>query len=341
MAGTIRYQMPCGYLVRDDNDERRVLSLSGRYSEPQNMGSRKDKTGEHYIHRSFSLEAVAVDYSPWIELIQKKNIALRAWKLGDMKPWKVYQQERECRFVDPTERPMAKPLELIAAKKDREGMKNRVARFAQLDYQEGEGTEAPHWWLSIWDVDKDCNAQLVYEGKCEGDSEAVDVIKRHEVKPICVVVDSSFKAKMRVYDFCLKHGYNAIKVEGRDEYVHTNGSVHCWSEPEPLWRRAGRDEPTREEELEEPEFFLVSDQGAQDLLNHLRAGEGRRFDIPSDVSDDFKKHFAAWQLEQKKVPLTNEVRMVWKKSSENARDDLYKTSTYFAVQCEMADLLKL
>src|SRR5204863_3012256 len=30
---TIRYQMPCGYLVRDNIAERRALSLSGKYSD--------------------------------------------------------------------------------------------------------------------------------------------------------------------------------------------------------------------------------------------------------------------------------------------------------------------
>jgi hypothetical protein len=335
LAPTIRYQMPCGYTVREDTTARRSLSLSGRYGNATNTGATVE-------HKSFTLEAVSVDYIPWLSLIKQKHRAHKAWKDGDMKPWQVYLKERECRFVDPAERPMAKPLEVVATiKKDRAGMPNRLFRFAELDFQEGEGSELPHWWLLIADVDKDCNVLVVYEGKCEGDSEAVDVIRRHDVRPICVVVDSSYKAKQRIYDFCLRHGFNALKVEGgRDrEYKHEDGSVHCWSPPEPLWQRAGRGEPTRENELEEPEFWLVADQGAQDLLNHIRAGEGRKFDLPSDISEDFKKHFSCWSLEAHKVPMTNEVKMIWKKSKDSAPDHLYKASTYLAVQCEMAELL--
>ena len=76
-----------------------------------------------------------------------------------------------------------------------------------------------------------------------------------------------------------------------------------------------------------------------DTLNHLRAGEVRKFEIPADVSEDFKKHFSAWALEQHPVPLTKEIKMLWKKASDKASDHLWKCATYLAVQCDMAELL--
>ena len=37
--------------------------------------------------RSYTLEAVAIDYIPWLDLIKEKHRALRALKYGDPKPW--------------------------------------------------------------------------------------------------------------------------------------------------------------------------------------------------------------------------------------------------------------
>lgn len=68
---TIYYQMPCGHRINDDVQVRRALSLSGRYSRPHNPGA-------PLTDRSYTLEAVSVDYIPWINLIQQKHLALRA-----------------------------------------------------------------------------------------------------------------------------------------------------------------------------------------------------------------------------------------------------------------------
>lgn len=343
---TIRYQFPCGFEMPDDVSARRKLSLTGRYGEPTNPGSPKDAAG-NYAHRSFTLEAVSVDYIPWVQLIQQKHVALRAWKLGDMKPFQVYCRERECKFVDPMDRPLAKPLEVVKeTKKDRSGMISRAARLAQIDFQEGEGRELPHWWLSIYDVDAKANVLLVFEGKCEDDIDVIDALKRHEVNPICVVVDSSYKAKQRIYDFCLRHGFNALKVDGKErgssrrEYVHKAGDFEgcamAWSEPEELWLIAGKDMPSGA--AIEPEFFHVSDQGAQDLLNEIRSSTTSRFEIPADASEEYKAHFSAWSLDKHIVPMTNQEIPMWKKATEKAPDHLYKCATYLAVQIQMLRL---
>lgn len=348
LAPTIRYQFPCGFQMPDDTAARTRLSLSGRFGPPKNPGSMKDRTGKFYTHRSLIVPgAVAVDYIPWVEIVEKKHLARRAFMAGDHKPWQVYLREVECIFVDPMDRPTAKPLEIVKeTKKDRSGMISRAARLAQIDFQEGEGRELPHWWLSIYDVDAKANVLLVFEGKCEDDIDVIDALKRHEVNPICVVVDSSYKAKQRIYDFCLRHGFNALKVDGKErgssrrEYVHKAGDFEgcamAWSEPEELWLIAGKDMPSGA--AIEPEFFHVSDQGAQDLLNEIRSSTTSRFEIPADVSEEYKTHFSAWSLDKHIVPMTNQEIPMWRKATEKAPDHLYKCATYLAVQIQMLRL---
>ncbi len=335
---TIRYQMPCGYTVHDDVNERRALSLSGRYSEPNN-------TGAPLTERSYTLEAVSVDYVPWVDLIRKKHMALRARKLGDPKPWLDYLRERECQFIGIEDRrPESVAIVLSSRKKDREGLTNRMWRFGVLDYQTGRKQlgETPHFWLVIQDFDPEGNALIVWEGKLGSEGEVIDVLKRHGVKPIATAVDASFLGEDRyVYSFCLRYGFNCFKVHGKESgaktFTHEDGIRRAWSEPEPLWPRApGQQGPSKNDPNSEPEFFNLSQAGALDALAHLRARKDRRYEIPADVSEDFKAHFLPWSLEEWRVPATNQIELRWRKASEAAADHLYMCCSYIAIWAEMA-----
>ncbi len=332
---TVQYQMPCGYVVHDSPSERRALSLSGHYSEPCNPGA-------PLTERSYTMEGVSVDYIPWVNLIRQKHLALRSRKLGDPKPWLDYLRERECQFIGVEDRrPEAVPIVLSSRKKDRTGLPNRVFRFGQLDYQVGrkEYHETPHFWLVIQDFDEQGNSFIVWEGKCESEGEVVDVLRRHEVKPICTACDASFTGEDRyVYFFCLRQGFNAIKVHPQGKtFTHQDGVRRPWSEPEPLWPRApGQAGPSKTDPNEEPEFWNISQSGAMDALAHLRARKDRSYEVPADVSKDFQDHFKPWSMEEYRVPATNQIELRWKKSSDKADDHLYQCACYLALWAEMA-----
>jgi hypothetical protein len=348
IARTVRYQMPCGYRVGNDKTERRNLSLTARYSEPTNPNAQLE-------HESYSLEGVSVDYIDWLTLIEEKHLALRARKLGDPKPWLVYLRERECQFIGLDDRrPESTPIVLSSRQKDRAGLPNRLWRLCFFDYQKGikELGESPHWWGVIWDIDAAGNVLLVCEDKLNSEGEVLDMVRRHDVKPICVGVDASFTGEDRyVYFFCLRHGFNAIKVHGQKTgertFTHGDGVRRAWSEPEPLWpHSANQQGPTKENPDEEPEYWNVSQSGAMDALAHLMARKRPKsdnpneeescFEIPADVSEDFKLHFRAWTREKYRVPATNALEERWKKVSEKAPDHLYMCCTYLALWCEMA-----
>ncbi|MGD0094581.1 MAG: hypothetical protein ABSE73_32120, partial [Planctomycetota bacterium] len=126
LAPTIFYQMPCGRCIADDITERRALSQSGRYSEPRNKGAQ-------LTERSYIYQAVSCDFVPWIEIIKRKHAALKAMAIGDYKPWFDYLREVECKFVDiGKDRPAPQRGTIVTSerKKNREGMANRVDRFA-------------------------------------------------------------------------------------------------------------------------------------------------------------------------------------------------------------------
>lgn len=330
IAETIRYQFPCGYEMRDEVAARRALSLSGGYSEPQN----KDAP---LTHRSYILDAVAVDYIPWLDLVMEKHKALRAMRYGDPEPWWKYLRERECIFTDPSERPVTARIVLSEKKKDREGLPNRIARFAALDRQQGtmRDGELPHWWVVIRDVDQQANSLLVWEGKCETDENAVDVLNRHSVLPRHVVCDSGDDTT-HVYQFCLRHGYHAIKGGRENVYAHEDGGRRIFSKERPLWQMLNLPQPVKGDGVDEPQFWLYSKAGIRDRLAWLRAAPGIKWEVPGDVSDDYKEHMDSEEMQQKKTK-DGYIQNVWTQIRE--RNDLFVCECYVAMLMEMAGLI--
>ena len=329
---TIRYQFPCGHEIKDLRTTRRWMSARGRYSAPRNTGARPTE-------RSYTLEAVSVDYIPWVKLIQEKHQALRAMRYGDPVPWWRYLAERECRFYDPEQdRPVVgKVVVNLAIKKDRAGMKDRAFRFAALDRQQGNMNkgELPHWWLVIRDCDATGNSLLVYEGKLPTDDDAADLITRHDVLPQCVVADSGDDTT-HVYIFCLKHGYNAIKGTGDNDFAHPDGSRRIYSPERPLFLMANRN-ATRENSEEEPLFWLYSKAGTRERLHYLRGADALKWEVPGDVSKDYKEHMEAEELQERPSPKTKAKEKVW--VQVKARNDLFVCECYIAMLMDMAGVL--
>jgi hypothetical protein len=357
MESTIRFQMPCGYPVRDTEDmaERRQLADSGRYGEPTNDGA-------HISHRSATLEAVSVYYIPFIKLIQEKHEALRAMYSGDPEPWKRYLQERECQFWDPEERPLAGKVVInTAIKKDREGLRKNplfYSRLFALDRQQGTLAkgELPHWWLVIRDVLTNGDSLLVFEGKVETDENVIEILDRHECLRFSGVADSGDDTT-HVYQFCLKYGIHAIKGGKEAFYAHPDKSKKIYSVERPL--HAMLNAPSKYEYTwqevpeyssdgtaipvaklapvkEEPMFWLYSKAGIRDRLSWLRAGGFVKWEVPGDVSNDYKKHMEAEELE-KQVDATGHITMVWRQYSE--RNDLFVCECYIAKLMEIAGLI--
>ncbi len=345
IAPTVRYQFPCGAVVQDDLVQRRRLSLSGRYSVPLE--------GRSLSERSFTLEAVSVDYIPWLSLIQEKHRALKAYHYGDRKPLFDYLRERECQFVDDADGPVTQTLILSDRKKDRAGLPEPRGRCGALDYQAGSigKGELQHYWGVIQDfkwepikADEALSKALcvpvgsetqrlhiltVWEGKLLTDEDAAEVMRRHDVDPLCVIVDSGYDAE-HIYKFCLRHGFDAVKGEDKEAFSHGEQQGYkIYSPSRPIHERleCGR---TRATAAEEPQIFQYSTQGMMRLLSHLRASPGVLYDVPGDVSEDYKQHMASWEPVEAIAPRTGQTKTVWKQIGSR-RDDLLFCSGYCAL----------
>lgn len=326
---TIRYQMPCGYEVRDEERARKALSLSGRYGDPTNKGA-------HLSHRSLSLDAVAVDYIPWLKLIRQKHAAVRAMTNGDPEPYKRYVQERACRFWRPDSTPIHRAIVLSTHRRMSQGLKDHKFRFAFLDRQQGVAAlgDNPYWWLMIVQTREDGTVMPVYSDRVS-DEEAVNKLNEFGVKPWCVACDSGDDTSS-VYAFCLEHGFNATKGEGLkgDDaeikyYKHKDGAQRIYSDDteDYVCERAnayaycqkrddeGEDEFALRFKCEEPRFIRYSKVGLYDRLDWLqRSG---KWVHPADANQSYRMQMKAWERQSKQSALDLRTRMVWRKVSEH------------------------
>lgn len=340
LARTVRYQMPCGYEVRDDFRERRKLSGTGRYLGPGNESADGS-------HRGYTLEAVSVDRIAWIDLIKEKHIGLRARRFGDMEPWKNYVQKRECGFFSTEDMPVQGTLAISSGRtKNREGLQDREMRLFALDFQHGEAekNELPHWWGVIRDVDAGSNSLLCYEGKIETDVDVIGVLDSHGCQRWsgCADVGHDYH---RVMAFCYRHGINAVKGGKSAFYYHDvlddkgkkiDQTKHIYSEPKaihamlkqpPLYDYTRDAKGVLRPDRREPMFWFYSRIGIADLLHWIRAAQDIRHEVPEDVSQDYREH------QESQSRTTNGETVKWINVRE--RDDLLICERYIAMLMQM------
>jgi hypothetical protein len=357
LAPTIRYQMPCGFELRDDLKARRALSATGRYSEPRN-------TGAHSSEESRTLEAVSVHYISWRTLIKEKHDALRDLHFGKPEAWETYQRERECRFVDPNDRPLVQNIVTRPeVKKNRDGLANRLGRFYALDWQRGRKDDEvldlrnPHWWLLIVDVAAESGRikiQLVFEGHVLTDGDVLRILDEHGIKKDEArhfgVADCTYD-KAKVQAFCFANGINAGFASGSDFFTH-NGVKQVYSEEKVLALtlnvalkyplvsvKSRKGEKVFIEQVpdkREPMFWLFSKFGVMDLFEHLRTAPGIDMIIPHDVSNAFRAHMESWMLDRKQMP-DGSIVIDWKQIRE--ADHLYILFGYIAKLLHMAGFI--
>ena len=345
---TIHYQMPCGGKVHnEDLAMRRSMSSSGRYTEPRNLGA-------ELLHRSYTYEAVIVDYIDWMTIIKDKHSALKARALGDPEPFRRYKQERECIPYDPNDIPLLNTSTVtVGLKKSREGLtvENKL-RLGALDRQQGLRTrgELPFWWLALRDfavIDGKLVSQLVFEGKLENDDSVIAVLDEHKVNRWQVVADSGDDTT-HVYQFCIRYGINAIKGGSEDFYVHEGGARRIFSQERPLHSMINRPSMFpyvsvgigggREQLMpdpREPLFWIYSKAQIRERLYFLRTETDYR--TPDDVSEDYRQ--AQESEERIEYVSPTDGSRTWKWVQRKRRNDQFVNEAYIAMQVDQAGML--
>ena len=320
---TIRYQMPCGLIVRDKPEERRALA--GRY--------RSTNEGAVEELKSWNYEAVSVFEISWFDLVSEWLTAIRALKAGDGEPMKKFVQERECKFYSDESVPFSGTMivnnMLI---KSREGLPGRAARFWFADKQKGYAHKGQltHYWLVIRDVMPNCDSQLVFEGMVQTDADLLARMEEHGCIPQSGAVDCGWD-RANVLQFCYRNGCNAQTTSAQDKlFFHKDDKAYrIYSQPEGLHLQLkvppkfnyvtvmANSKVEYRPSPEEPLHWSIHRIGSLKLLNFLRGhaelvkknggNDFIKWEVPGDVSDDYKKQIQSWEFSSKKKAGTNQI----------------------------------
>jgi hypothetical protein len=325
LVPTIRFQMPCGYELRDDVQLRRAAAAGGRYSEPFN-------TGALLAHRSYTLQAVACHTMRWLDLIQEKHIALRALKTGDDKNWRQYLQERESIFYDPDEhRPFQGAVVLTeSARVNRQGLPKEIAKFYAFDWQQGfkHLGELTHYWGVIESVMENCSSQVIWAGKVDDEMELLSVLREHGITDSDLggifdgFIDASKNTK-HILSFCYRAGINAVmgNASGKGLWKWPDGEFQYYSPKKFIYKELNMPPKydlrlTREGYVEDPSepfiimyskagilknHFFIQEMKANVLANKPDAGPDEYIErvVPEDIGDDYLHHHEAWERDLK------------------------------------------
>ena len=84
-------------------------------------------------------------------------------------------------------------------------------------------------------------------------------------------------------------------------------------------------------------LVMYSKQGIRDLLHYCRESEEFDFQIPVDVSDDYKNHMTAEALVDHTIPKTGQVVKIWRQRKK--RNDLFVCECYQAMMANLAGIV--
>ena len=324
----------CGHQMRDDPRERKQRALAAEWGPFMNP----EATGRH---RSIRMTAAGCYGRPWIDLIKSKHEALRAMRYGDRTVFKNYVQREEADFWDESYRPDSGVLRVTKGLKKREGIPDRDYRLMTGDPQRGVSRdgESSHYWAVIRDWKRMENGQLwsrlVWEGKLSLDEDfdakrkEYNVSKDNFSSPM-VMVDSGDRATT-VYKFCARYHYAAIKGESRDDYSHDvfNDDYEVVSKVQRVYGpeqtvEAFFGDHAGGRPIEVP-FTRYSKRGLRISMQDVLAAEEIDFEVPDDVSLDYKKHWDAEGVEDVTRP-DGSIERVFKQYAP--RNDLYVCELY-------------
>jgi hypothetical protein len=374
LVPTIRYQFPkgsalqypdndlchCGFEMPNDIRLRREACTT-EYSEPYN-------TGALLNNRSYTYQAVACHNIRWLDLIQEKHNALRSLKNGDDSAWRQYLQERESVFYDASEHRPFQGQIVVNSRivKDRLGIPDRAARLWAADKQKGYRSQGQmsHYWLVIRDVAADATSQLVFEGQVQTDGELIAILDEYKCLHHCGGVDGSWDGK-NVMEFCFRNGLNVFLANQshKGKFLHKRDKTWRYYSDgmeSPVFRQLNQTRPKfdyvtngfdYEPAVEEPliinynlagmlnNYFFLRDQAQNVLHHHPDAAPEQliRYDIPSDVSEEYQKQIAAWERVPVRQTKTNEEIEGFRKVKKD--DHLLMCEAYIAMLMDIGGIL--
>ncbi len=184
-------------------------------------------------------------------------------------------------------------------------------KLAAIDRQIDE------YWFAVRAFARDGSSRLIEEGRRRTIEDVAQALSEQGVKNIHTCIDSGYEAQ-DTYRIAARYGWLAIKGEDRQfYYIEGVGgrvkSVHSSDQPTDAGCR----------------LLLLSSPSCQDLLAWLRRGQGPAWEVPHDVSPDYREHMASHRKVHRINRKTGKDLYEWIRV-KGRQDHLYDCETYLA-----------
>ncbi len=293
IAPTIRFEcVKCDHQIKDQPQQRRELIMSGRWI-PHNTLAPKDRV-------SFTWNAIIPLWVQWKDLVSEFLTANEATKVAALEPLKSFINET---LGEPWRENVGSDVET----KFGTYLKLQKWEDKYLDFM-GVDMQKDCFYYAARSFSVDGKSRLIDEGKVLTFEELREKQIELGIGNRALGIDSGYETNL-VYANCVKYGWTAFKGEDKEYFVHSiNGKQRrrIYSERKKADPAIG----TRGQGKMWANLFLWSNPKIKDLLSLLRRGHGPDFDVPGDVSEDYK---AQIKNEVKKVKHNKETgRPEWK-----------------------------
>ena len=297
LAKTVRLECEkCNHRHADTPHMRRHLSETAVYKSTNPNA----KTG--YV--GFWWNALTVYWIPWHRLVWQWLQAIKVRKEGDEEPFWVFKQKRlaenrvENPEVDRTELKGSGYTKDQLAPGDR--LEGEIYRFMTNDKQQD------HFWtvIRIWFADG--ASRLIYEGKTLTFDVIRDVQLRYGVSDRLTTIDAQYDTPA-VYRACAEYDWTAIHGSAERGFKHYSKKKGV----KPVLRFVSKLERVNLGRRISARYFFFSADRIKDILVKLRNGEGVRWEIPDDASENYHKQIDSEVKKEVINKKTKKTEMRW------------------------------
>lgn len=311
MRQTLRYQFPCClFEMRDDKALRQRLNLNGRWSEPVE--------GSDLKNEGFRIGSpCAINYD-WADIVKTKNIAILSLKDGDKKQLEEFVKQKECTFWENDLNKYIKPKALRLAegvKKGPKGLDGEQYRCCTIDYQGGNAGEGKHFWVCVMSFRVGA-CLTMYEGKVWSEEEVVKIQNEYGISSYDVAIDLQYDTPY-IKSLLVKYGWvgmRAGKISYWDIVVGEFKYKKFYSMPTDVFE-------TIDGAAQVFSQIEYNNSDMKDRLDFMRNSDTYDFQVPVDISDQWKHHFSCEEKILKRNASTGEQYYIW--HQRNDRNDLW------------------
>lgn len=274
VLNTVRYECEeCQKPIHDNQRQRRELANAGRWvkTNPHAPG--------HVV--SFHFNAMLPWWIRWTTLVEEFLRAKVAFDSGSTELLKSFINER---LGEPWEEHAQYAANIAPSNYGRgDQWAEEHIRFLTVDVQKD------HFWFVVRAWSQAGESRLVNEGRLSVWDDIREEQLRHGVGDRETIIDSGFEATT-VYDHCCRWGWTAMKGEDRGEYPHHIEEGIRLLRPFSGILAGDPGIGTSEAGMRVCPLILWSNPTVKDVLHRLRGGKGKRWEVPSDASDDYHAH---------------------------------------------------